>query len=71
MKIRYFGFMYPSSRIPLKVAVALLEACYGIYGAKKKVNEDKDTIPRCSDCNSDVRYLYFIPPERLLVAGFS
>ena len=65
MKIRYFGFMHPSSCIPLKVAVALLEAFYGIYGAKKKVDEDKDTIPRCSDCNSNVRYLYFIPPERL------
>jgi hypothetical protein len=63
--------MHPSSRIPLKVAVALLEAFYGIYGAKKNVDEDKDTIPRCSDCNSNVRYLYFIPPERLLVAGFS
>ena len=71
MKIRYFGFMHPSSRIPLKVAVALLEAFYGIYGAKRKDDKETNTIPRCSECNSNVRYLYFLPPERLLVAGFT
>ena len=71
MKIRYFGFMHPSSRIPLKVAVALLEAFYGIYCAKKKDEKEKNTIPRCSECNSKVRYLFFIPPECLLYAGFS
>ena len=71
MKIRYFGFMHPSSRIPLKVAVALLEAFYGIYGVKKKDDKEKNTIPRCSECNSKVRYLYFIPPGSLLLAGFT
>lgn len=71
MKIRYFGFMHPSSRIPLKVAVALLEAFYGIYGAKKKDDKLKNTILRCSECNSNVRYLYYLPPERLLYAGFT
>ncbi len=71
MKIRYFGFMHPSSRIPLKVAVALLEAFYGIYGAKKKDDKVKNTILRCSECNSNVRYLYYLPPERLLYAGFT
>ena len=55
----------------LPTAVAFLEAFYGIYGAKKKVDEDRYTIPRCSVCNSNVMYLYFIPPEGLLVAGFS
>ena len=56
--------------LPLKVAVTLLEAFYSIYSAKKKDDKEKNTIPRCSECNSKARYLYFIPPERLLSAGF-
>ena len=72
MKIRYFGFMHPSSRIPLKVAVAILEAFYGIYGSKNKESNDESRLPQCSVCNAHVRYLYFIPPHRLLAtAGFT
>ena len=71
MKIRYYGFMHPSSRIPLKAAVALLDAFYGFAGAKKKKEEHKPVIPRCCECNANVRYLYFIPPQRLLTAGFT
>lgn len=71
MKIRYFGFMHPSSRIPLKLAVTLREAFFSIYGAKKKNDKENKMIPRCSECNSNVRYLYFIPRKRLLSAGFT
>jgi hypothetical protein len=70
MKIRYFGFMHPSSSIPLKTAVVLLEAFYGIPSvseSKKKLPH----IPRCTDCQAIVKYLYFIPPDRSLSSGFT
>ncbi len=37
MKIRYYGFMHPSSSIPLKAAVVLLEALYGVPSAAKSI----------------------------------
>jgi hypothetical protein len=69
MKVRYYGFMHPSSHFPLKVAAVLMGASCGFYGRKKK--EGDPAIPRCSECNSIVRYLYFIPPEDLLSSGFT
>ena len=64
MKIRYYGFMHPSSSVPLKAAVALLEALFGVPSAAKSRHKVKTYIPRCADCQAIVTYLYFIPPPQ-------
>jgi hypothetical protein len=68
IKIRYYGFLHPSSQIPLQTAVALLEAVYGIRAV---IHEKKPLGPYCPECHGVLRFLYFIAPERLLTAGFT
>ena len=70
MKIRYYGFMHPSSSIPLKAAVILLEAVFGVPSAAKNIRK-APYIPRCADCQAIVTYLYFIPPRHSPPSGFT
>jgi hypothetical protein len=71
MKIRYYGFMHPSTSIPVKLAVALLEAFLSLRPEKPQSVESSG-IPRCARCNGIVRFVRYIPPnESLPASGFT
>lgn len=70
MKIRYYGFLHPSSHIPLKVAVAILEAAFCIPAPVHAECGGSPFIPRCPTCQTPVKFLCFIPPEQLVHSGF-
>jgi hypothetical protein len=66
MKIRYYGFMHPSTKIPVKLAVALLEALFAVRPEKRK---PASVIPCCEHCNGIVRFVRYIRPKVTLLAG--
>jgi hypothetical protein len=66
MKIRYYGFMHPSTKIPVKLAVALLEALFAVRPEKRK---PASVIPCCEHCNGIVRFVRYIRPKDTLLAG--
>lgn len=68
MKIRYYGFMHPSTKIPVKLAVALLEALFEVRPQKRATTE-LSAIPCCERCNGIVRFVRFIKPSAALPAG--
>ena len=68
MKIRYYGFMHPSTTIPVKLAVTLLEALFAVRPQKRTSNEPS-TIPCCERCNGIIRFVRFIRPSHTLPAG--
>lgn len=71
MKIRYYGFMHPSTRIPVKLAVALLEALFSAT-VKKPAPTTPSGIPPCQHCNGIVRFVQFIGPKNTRpTAGFT
>jgi hypothetical protein len=72
MKIRYFGFLHPSSRIPLKLAVALLEAAKDVYAAVDRAHaEATPGSPFCPCCSASAQVLFFSPPAARLSSGFT
>lgn len=68
MKIRYYGFMHPSTKMPVKLAVALLEALFAVRPEKRN-NSETSVIPCCELCNGIVRFVRFIRPQNTLPAG--
>ena len=71
MKIRYYGFMHPSTKIPLKLAVTLLEALFTVPPAKKIATQISG-VPSCELCNGIVRFVRFIRPKDIIpVGGFT
>ena len=71
MKIRYYGFMHPSTSMPVKLAVALLEALFSVRPARSDALKPSG-IPRCEHCGGVVRFARFISPTELARAsGFT
>ena len=68
MKIRYYGFTHPSTNIPVKLAVVLLEALFEVRRQKPPAVESSP-IPCCERCNGTVRFVGFIRPGVTLAAG--
>jgi len=72
MKIRYFGFLHPSSAIPLKLAVALLEAAKDFYAAVDRTHDQPKTgAPFCPCCSGSGHVLFFSPPAARVHSGFT
>jgi hypothetical protein len=73
VRIRYYGFLHPCSAIPLKLAVALLEAVAGIPAHTSTASQDRIRVPvHCPACNGDAALLYYAPAtHRLPTAGFT
>ena len=72
MKIRYYGFLHPCSSIPLKLAVALLEAWHGVVStARKEPPAERRKPPFCPHCHGHLHYLRFILPLGSPTAGFT
>jgi hypothetical protein len=60
--------MHPSTTIPVKLAVALLEALFSVRPEKSNSIEISG-IPCCERCSGIVRFLRFIRPRDTLLAG--
>ncbi len=71
MKIRYYGFVHPSTKIPVKSAVALPEALFSVL-PEKGIGSKATGVPCCERCNGIVRFVRFIRPKDTLPArGFT
>ena len=68
MKIRYYGFMHPGTRIPVRLAVTLLEALFDVH-RQKPIADESSAIPCCERCNGTIRFVQFIKPRVTLPAG--
>ncbi|MDT8273491.1 MAG: transposase [Desulfomonilia bacterium] len=75
MKIHYYGFLHPSSSIPLALAILLLEARAGIPSRMrtKRKPPASSQSRRCSICNGAISYLFISPPghARISPSGFT
>ena len=73
MRIRYYGFLHPCSAIPVKLAVALLEAFAGIPARTRPSRETKIPTPVCCPaCNGKAALLYYAgPTQQLPTSGFT
>lgn len=71
MKIRYYGFLHPASRIPLTLAVALLEAFADVRAAVR--TKHRVVGPFCPRCNAPGHFLRFSPTHQPVpkAAGFT
>jgi hypothetical protein len=68
MKIRYYGFMHPSTSIPVKLAVVLLQAMSS-NRRPAKPHSPRPILPVCRDCEAPMQFLRFIPPEKIAFAS--
>jgi len=64
MKIRYYGFLHPSSSIPLQAAVAILEALYDVKAHPKMEKDTRSALPRCEKCNARILFRRFISADK-------
>ncbi len=71
MKIRYYGFLNPCSRIPPDLAITLLEAWSGVRATRAQDEKEHGSWPFCPDCNGFIRLLYFVPPRAFAGSGFT
>ena len=72
MKIRYFGFLHPSSAIPLKLAVALLEAAKDVRAVVGRTDaQPKSGTPFWPACSGSGHVLFFSPPRARPHSGFT
>lgn len=63
MRIRYYGFLHPCSAVPVKLAVALLEAFAGIPARTRPSRETAIPTPVCCPaCNGKADLLYYAGP---------
>jgi hypothetical protein len=70
MKIRYYGFLHPASRMPLALAAALLEAFADVRAAVRRTA--RTAGPFCPRCNAPGHFLRFSPrPVIVLKPGFT
>jgi len=57
MKIRYYGFMHPSSSVPLEKISTLIELAYGFEIAKPDTEIEPFELPACMNCGGRLKYL--------------
>jgi Putative transposase/Transposase zinc-binding domain len=70
MKIRYYGFLSPTCKVPLDHIRALIELSYGFELTPAETEEAPVIRPSCSKCGGALRVLYVsLPHERLARAG--
>ncbi len=69
MKVRYYGFLNPNSKVPLEKVRTLVELAYGFVLNEPKM--DKKTMPSflCPHCKGELVYCYAILPHRQWAGG--
>lgn len=57
MKIRYYGFMHPSSSFSLQKVSTLIELAYGFEVVKPETGIEPFEFPKCLHCGGNLKYM--------------
>ena len=68
MKIRYYGFLHPSSSFSLEKVGILIELNMGFEIKTPEPGAEAHPSPLCPSCGGKMKYLYSILPHRMTVA---
>lgn len=69
MKVRYYGFMHPSSSIPLDRVTALIELVFGFKIVTPKSKIEPSKTPTCPNCGGNLKYIASVLPFKLILSG--
>lgn len=70
MKIRYYGFLHPSSSVPLEEIRKLIEISYGLLIVKLETLSKPVPPITCPYCGGKLKYLYSVLPFQMIPSGF-
>lgn len=62
MKVRYYGFLSPTCRVPLEQIRTLIELSYGFELTPAETAELPQFRPACAKCGGALKVLYVSPP---------
>ena len=57
MKVRYYGFLHPSCKIPLKKIAALIHLTFGFELREPQTGIEPMKLPTCVHCGSKLKYI--------------
>jgi len=70
MKIRYYGFLHPSSSVPLEEIRELIEISYGLEIVKLETHSKLVPPITCPYCGGELKYRWSVLPFQMIPAGF-
>ena len=57
MKVRYYGFLHPSSAVPLEKVAALIEMAYRFEIVKTPTEIEPFELPTCGSCGGKLELI--------------
>jgi hypothetical protein len=69
MKVRYYGFLSPTSKVTLAEVRTKIELAYGFELAEPEVELEPLQPMKCQHCGSTLKYIFFILPKRNMQGG--
>ena len=70
MKIRYYGFLHPSSSVPLEEIRELIEISSGLEIVILEPQSKPVPPITCPICGGELKYLYSVLPFQIIQSGF-
>jgi hypothetical protein len=67
MKIRYYGFLHPSSSVPLQKVGIIIELTMGFETKVSKTLTEAPPVPLCPSCGGRMRHLYSVLPTKFAI----
>ena len=67
MKVRYYGFLSPSSSVPLPDVKARIELASGFAGADSEIASEPPAALRCRHCGGALRFSRLLLPGDLAI----
>jgi hypothetical protein len=64
MKVRYYGFLSPGSKVPLEEVRTRIEMAFGFEIATPQVEPEPLPPMKCRHCDTPMIWLYSILPHR-------
>ncbi len=62
MKVRYYGFLSPTSKVTLNEVRAKIELAYGFDLAEPTAEPEPQETTTCRHCGGPLKYVFYIPP---------
>lgn len=69
MKVRYYGFLSPTSKVTLDEVRAKIELAYGFEVAEPAAELEPLQPMKCRQCGWTLKYIFFILPNRNIQGG--
>lgn len=63
MKVRYYGFLNPTHKMPLNELKGRIEMCSGFEITAPDIEQSAHTPPGCKSCSGHLQFQCFIPPQ--------